>query len=268
MSQNGDVLIQFQTSGINPIVNSLDYIEERVSEFFIQTKDSVDIQNVFFYGAGCLNETINSNIKKAFAKTSPRVSVEVYSDMMGAARALLGNSKGIACILGTGSNSCLFDGDKIISQTPSLGFIAGDEGSGSVLGKKLTADYFKNQMPEELRKSFEDDFKLSLGEYIENVYRKSNPNVYLASFVVFLKNHSSHQYVKDLVINEFCRFIRRNLCNYYDYSNIPVGFIGSIANGFQEQLREAGKKEGIMVDKIMKSPINSLKEYHNSLYTI
>lgn len=192
----------------------------------------------------------------------PGSVVEVNSDLLGAARALLGNTRGIACILGTGSNSCLYDGEKIISNIPPLGFILGDEGSGASLGKRLLADYLKGIMPGEVAKLFGKEFATDKEKVIKEVYRGEFPSKYIASFVVFLRENLQNEYCKKLLTDSFKDFIERNIMHYNGYREMKISFTGSIAWYFNEILLKVLKEYGLTAGEVIKEPAERLMDYH------
>jgi N-acetylglucosamine kinase-like BadF-type ATPase len=186
------------------------------------------------------------------------------SDLLGAARGLSVHERGIACILGTGSNSCLYDGEKILRNTPSLGFILGDEGSGSALGKRLIADIYKGVLPTELCEKFRQQSGLSVADVLEHVYRQPAPNKFLASFVPFIKENIEQPRLRSLVEEEFSRFFCRNIAAYEEADKLPINFIGGIANAFADILTDVAEGLGYRIGKILKSPIEGLIAYHTT----
>lgn len=248
------------TSGINPVHASDSELRETLAEV-IPMLEGNDPETVCFYGAGCIPAQ-QERVAGIIRKITGTCLVEVESDLLGAARALLGDRRGIACILGTGSNSGLYDGKKIIANVPPMGFILGDEGSGAVLGLRLVGDVYKGVFPPELCKAFAEETALTLDEVIERTYRRPAPNRFLASLVPFLSRHIDHPYVRHLVTLELCRFLDRNVTKYKGYENLPLAFVGSVAANFEPQLRRAAVVIGCNVGAIMASPIDSLAQYH------
>lgn len=275
MAANGQVS-EFFTDGINPFYQTSDAIKNSISNQLLPQMARLlwagKITNIFFYGAGCTPEkipflvhTIQSVFKDA--------QVEVYSDMVGAARGLLGHKKGVACIMGTGSNSCLYDGEQIVRNVPALGFILGDEGSGAVLGKRLVADLLKNQMGQDLKDKFLQQYNVTQADIIEHVYRQPFPNRYLAGLSKFCAENIDDKRIYALVYDHFNQFVVRNLRQYYETEdgveleetkNVPVGFIGSIAYYYQDVLRKVLDDQGFTLAQIMVDPMEGLKEYHRS----
>jgi glucosamine kinase len=260
-SEKGKEPEQFNTAGVNPFFRTTENIVTEWKETPMASL-SGKIDRVFFYGAGVVNEEKALVIKKALNVFFPKAEKEVHSDLLAAAHATLGNKSGIACILGTGSNSCLYDGKKIISHVPPLGFILGDEGSGAVLGRKLVGDYLKKTMPAELQQLFQQKYPLEYADFLNRVYRHEKPNQFLAGFVPFLSENIQHNYCKNLVENAFESFIGRNVAQYPGYQNQPVCFVGSVAFYFQEQLKNVILRRKMVPGIIVKEPLLKLMEYH------
>ena len=191
------------------------------------------------------------------------VSVEAHSDMLGAARALCGRKSGIASILGTGANSCLYDGGQIVQNTPALGYIIGDEGSGAVLGKRFIHDLYGGRLSDALKADFETETGLSLPVIIDRVYRQPLANRFLGSFSEYIHNHVHMPAVHNLVVDNFCAFLTCHIAPY-GRRELPVSCVGSIAWYFQDELREAARIEGFKLGTILQSPMQGLVKYHSS----
>lgn len=255
------------TEGLNPAVMSAEEVEEKVSKALNHCLQSLsisaaDVDNVFFYGAGCIagragvvSESISSILVDA--------RIYVADDLLGAARALCGHKAGIACILGTGSNSCLYDGKNIVAHTPALGYVLGDEGSGAVLGRKFLNAVLKQTLPENIRKRFLQESGLDMAEVINRVYRSPAPNRFLASMSKYIHGYLDEKEVRDIVIDNFEDFIRNNILAYGDEFR-TINVVGSIAYHYKEQLTEAASRNGFQIGKIIKNPIEGLIEYHMS----
>lgn len=253
---------RFKTGGINALLISDDDLNRELQSVRdILGPESCE-DEVYYYGAGCATPAVCRKIVKAFHRLFPDAMVYVNSDMLGAARALCKDKPGIACILGTGSNSCLYDGVSIINNVPSLGYVLGDEGSGAALGKRLLSDAFKGQLPEMIREEFLARYQLNLAEILEKVYKSSAPNRFLASLVPFIQDHIWNPYIYSLVREEFICFIKKNIAMYVGAHSLPVNFMGSIASGFEDILREAADSLGYRVGKVEKSPMDGLIGYH------
>lgn len=251
------------TKGMNPYQQSEEELSREVATALIPQLPSTEIEEVHFYGAGCIYDKIPLMQRVLNSHLAITKCCEVNSDMLAVAHGLCGHEPGIACIMGTGSNSCFYDGKEIVKNVSSLGYILGDEGSGSVLGKLFISDLYKNQLGNELRMEFEKQYGLDVGQVIDKVYRQPYPNRFLASFAPFIKQHLDHPSVYQLVLGSFLAFFRRNVMQY-ESDKYPVYFNGSIAWHFQEVLQEAASQLGINIGEIVKSPMEGLVKYHVS----
>lgn len=260
--QQGTLQRTVTTCGINPFFQTEEDIAAEVENALLPLLDSNEaIEHVFFYGAGCTPEKI-PGVKSALTRTlHPTQEVEVYSDMVAVARSLCGHQPGIACILGTGSNSCSYDGKEMVQNVSPLGFILGDEGSGAVLGKLLVGDLLKNQTSPDLKEEFLKQYQLTPADVIDRVYRQPFPNRFLASLSPFLLQHIGHSHIRQLVRGSFEAFFRRNVMQY-DYQHLPIHFTGSVAYHYQEVLHEVAHSLGLRIATIHQSPLNGLVSYH------
>lgn len=251
-----------QTQGINPFHQSVEHIDQVLREELLSqlTEEIKAITNVHFYGAGCTPEKA-SIVKDLLHTLLPDAIIDVQSDLLGAARALCGKEQGIACILGTGSNSCEYDGKKITANISPLGYILGDEGSGAVLGKRLVSDCLKHQLPEHICQIFLKETKLTPAEIINKVYKQPQANRFLASLTPFLSAHREIPEIHGLLLSCFSDFFRRNVMQY-NYKDTEVHFTGSIAWFFQEEVKEAAQALNIRTGKFIKNPIHGLINYH------
>jgi glucosamine kinase len=251
------VVMLVNTSGVNPVLMSGDEIESVIRPILAELH-SVIPDVVYFYGAGCGSDKVRMDMAYALYNVFESESVVVESDLMGACLALCGASPGIVGILGTGSNSCYWGGNDILEQTPSLGFILGDEGSGSAMGKQLMSDFLKRQMPIDLQLKFHDQYDVSPEIAIQRVYKSPFPNRYLAGFTHFISANIDNEYCQTLVENAFDLFIERNLQNYSALHEAPVSFAGSIAYVFQNELKKVCKLYEIEIKTLIKEPIDLL----------
>lgn len=254
-----------KTQGLNPCHQPIDEIRRIIENELIKNIQGIDpgsVSEVFYYGAGCATETICAQMAAILSEFFPKAAISVDSDMLGAARALCGHAEGVACVLGTGSNSCLFDGKDIVDQVPSLGYILGDEGSSAALGRRLISDCLKRQLPESVSQEFMQRYSLTKDIIIENVYRKPLPSRYIAGFSPFLYEKRSIPEVHKLIIQCFSEFFTRNVINYHK-PWLPVHFVGSLANSFSAELTETAESLGMTIGKIETSPMGGLVEYHS-----
>ncbi len=261
---NGQAALTIKTKGTNPFFQTEEEIAEEIKSSLLPSLPTTTIEDVFFYGAGCTPEKLP--ILEAALRRHLNITgrCEVATDMLAAARSLCGHKPGIACIMGTGSNSCAYDGEKIVKNVSPLGFILGDEGSGAVLGKTLIGDILKNQLPADIVKAFHDEYQLTNADIIERVYRQKLPNRFLAGFVPFLAKHLDNEAVYALVVDSFRRFLVRNVKQYDGWNSYPVGFNGSIAYYFKQPLEAALKAEGMTLGKIIQAPMEGLVAYHTN----
>ena len=201
-------------------------------------------------------------LKDAIRLFFRKAEILIEHDILGAARALFGKDKGIACILGTGCNSCFYDGENIESKVSSVGYLFGDEGAGSYLGRTFMEKYLKNRLPSDLKNEFDEKYKLTLEDILNSVYNRPSPNRWLASFSEFLAPLQNHSFIRELVTASFKAFIDEHISKYDDYHVTPVSFVGSIAYYYQDILKETALNEGIKIATILKSPLEGLLEYH------
>lgn len=252
------------TKGINPFYQTEEEIEAELKNTLCQEIGGENkINSVYFYGAGCADSQINNKLAKTLQQVLKSDKAEVSSDMLGAARGIFKHQKGIACIMGTGSNSAYYDGNEIVKSIPAGGFIIGDEGSGAVLGKTLIADYIKNQMPENILAEFKKFYNGTYLDVVNHVYKQPFPNRWLANFTKFMYEKREDNYIHNMIVNSFTLFFNRNIKQFDSWENTEVGFVGSIAYYFEKELKEAAQKCEITVSEIYQNPIEGLIEYHS-----
>ena len=261
VAEKGKQLQRITTRGINPFFLSEEAVEEEIRSSLLPELEAVPLDALYFYGAGCLPEKIPA-MQAALGKHLNLKVIEVNSDMLGAARGLSGKNPGIVCILGTGSNSCYYDGERIVSNVSPLGFILGDEGSGAVLGKLLVGDLLKNQLPAGMKEKFLQEFDLTPGMIIERVYRQPFPNRFLASLSPFLLRNIEEPALRSLALESFRSFLTRNV-RQYDYKRYPVYFTGSVAYHYREIVEEAVLASGMQLGGIEQNPMDGLVKYYD-----
>jgi N-acetylglucosamine kinase-like BadF-type ATPase len=262
--ENGKVLKRIQTKGANPFYRTSEDIAEELSAHLLPETEQLVIGSVHFFGAGCANAEKNELIRQAISRSLsvPTEKIEVGSDLLGAAKALCGRRPGIACILGTGSNSGYYDGEKLLENVSPLGYILGDEGSGAVLGKLFVGACLKNQFSPGIKEAFLKETGLTPADIIERVYRGELPNRFLASFAPFIKKNLHDAEVYDLVARSFEDFFRRNVMQY-DYRDFPIHFTGSVAFHFQVVLKEVADRLQLKIGSIVASPLEGLVAYYS-----
>lgn len=250
----------FQTRGINPFFMSDEEIKDELANNVLPRLKGIP-DRLYFYGAGVIKEQ-QQRMKQLLSASIANVPVEAEGDLLAAARALCQNEKGIACIMGTGANSCLYDGKKIIDNIPPLGFIQGDEGSGAVLGKKLITMYLKRELPNDIEKSFYGEFGLDTADILNKVYKDAFPNRFLANFTRFINKHIENEQIYRMVYDSFKEFLTRNVFKYANYKELDIHFVGSVAFYFKNILMKIGSDDGLKIGKIIKSPMDGLVRYH------
>lgn len=251
------------TEGINPVFQTKDKILEIFKTKLLSVLGN-KVETVFFYGAGVVSPEVSGVLASCFKEVFSTSVCEAKSDVLAAARALCGHKPGIACILGTGSNSCFYDGSDISKNVRAGGFILGDEASGAYLGKRLISDFIKGLMPKEIEEVFVQRYNLDYMSIVKKVYKEPLPSRFLASFSPFLNEFRDNQYVYDLLRSSFDEFFRRNII-HYDYKNYDVNFVGSIAHYYSSILEASAKSFGMKVGRILKAPIEGLVDYHKEI---
>lgn len=262
--ENGKIIQRVFTKGINPFYQTDSEIRFEIEQNLAPQLQGFDIDRIYFYGAGCSFPEKKAMVSNALDHVFVHTLIEVQSDLLGAARGLLLNKKGIACILGTGSNSCHYDGNEIVSNVSPLGYMLGDEGSGAVLSKIFVADCLKNQVSESLKNAFFDKYKLTPALILENIYKKPFPNRYLAQFTPFLSENINQKEIYNVVYKGFVAFFERNV-HQYPYQELETSFVGSVAYHLKEALELAAQNCRVKIGKIEKSPMEGLVEYHNMI---
>ena len=248
----------FRSPGINPVLWDIGKIEQMLQEGLPHEILS-DVESVYFYGAGCLGRSAEKMQEALMRVVAHDAEIEVESDLLGAARALFGNERGIACILGTGSNSALYDGKEIISNIHPLGYILGDEGSGASIGKHFLNALYKGRLPESLRKDFETETGLTYDDVIDHVYRQPMANKFLASLVIFVSKRRKE--CAELLNEEFDNFIEKDILPY-NHCELPIGIVGGVGYEFHEELKEIFLRHGLKLNKIVAKPMENLVDYH------
>lgn len=246
------------SAGMNPFFLSEDEMTRLLGEVF--PADFPPVGAVHFYGAGCTPQ-MAPKVEALLRRRFPSAQVQVESDMLGAARAVCGHEAGIACILGTGSNSCEFDGERIQRQVPTLGYVLGDLGGGDALGKTLLTHLYKGLLPQPVKDAFEERYHLTQADILNKVYKQPLPGRFLASLAPFLADHRHIPEVRALTVGELRHFLHTDV-RQYDVHRLQAGFVGSVAYHFADELREAAECEGVRLGRILRTPFEGLKEYH------
>jgi glucosamine kinase len=261
IKKNGEKILH-QTMGFNPYFH--DHIRialELNLESFTSVIPLREVEKIYFYGAGCPDDFYKDKMRNSLAFVFPKASIEVAHDLLGAARAACGKSPGIAAILGTGSNSCLYDGKNIIDNIPALAHVLGDEGGGVHLGKLTLQAYFYRELPSDLLDAFHQMYPIGQDDIIHKIYSEGQ-NVYLASFAQFLVKYREHPFAKSLIKKSFNEFISRHVKKYKNAHQLPINFVGSIADILKHELSEVMEEEKLLMGKIIRKPIEALAQYH------
>lgn len=256
--------ILFNTEGYNPYFSKEDYIVDSLNKTLPDTLETDKLTQVYYYGAGCSTDANIQIVKNAMGKVFTNAEIFVGHDLLASCRALLGNESGFAAILGTGTNTCIYDGKDITLNIDSLGYFLGDEGSGSYIGKRVLADYMKSFMPEKLRKIFFDTYGLTNEDIFDNIYNKPLPNRFCASFSKFIYDNRQNfeAYSLQVVDTAFTAFFDNLVTRYPDYKSYKLNCVGSVGYNFRDVLSVVSDRYEMGVGKIIRSPIDDLVEYH------
>lgn len=256
-------LTRYTTQGYNPYYCTTEEIQKSLeAELLVNlSEETFAIQELYFYGAGCSNEFNQEVIRKALAPIFTNAKIHLGDDLLAAARATAGHEAGICCILGTGTNSCVYDGQKIVDKIPSLGYILGDEGAGAHIGKQVVKTYFYREMPLYLAKKLEQAYQMDKHIIITNLLKGKTPNRTLASFALFCSTHQDEPFIQELVSSCFEDFVHCHILKYEKVQQLPVHFVGSIAYGFKDLLVAVLEKHQLTAGNIFKSPFPTLLSY-------
>ena len=262
--QDGLVSDPVETTGFNPYVMDPDILKNTVEKDLLPYINHEFVRQVYYYGAGCSTITKCGIVEDVLKPIFPQSDLEIMHDLLGAARALFGQREGIACILGTGSNSCLYDGSKIVENITSLGYFFGDEGSGAYLGKLMLTVFLRGEMPEHIRKAFDEEYGYSVENILDAVYKKPHPNRFLSSFSSFIAGLVEDPFMKELVRKNFEDFFTQQVTRYTHYQKKPLGVVGSVGLYYSDIFKEVASAHKLQVVKIIQSPLEGLIEYHRS----
>ena len=251
------------TQGMSPYFLNTEQIQQILAIELKKKLNGVEPDEVYYYGTGCISPENVKSIKKALKATFPKARLFVDNDLMGAAKALCGNEKGVACILGTGSNSCYYNGKKIIKNSPGLGYILGDEGSGAYLGKKVIQYYLYNTFDPDLMDRFNAKYNTTSIEILDAVYKHPLPNRYLAGFVSFLVENRGHFMIENIIEDGFNDFFFNHVYKYRESWIMPIHFIGSVAYGFKDILKEMCDSYELHLGRVLKNPMDGLIQFHS-----
>lgn len=261
VGQNNN-LSYFKTMGFNPFFHASEFIAEKIKSNSDLNASSLKVTRVYFYGAGCSSKNMSSIIQKGLKQVFNNADISVDHDLLACAYATYEGEPSISCILGTGSNSCYFDGENLIEEVPAIAYVLGDEGSGSYYGKKLLRDYLYNLLPLNIKEDLEKQLGISKSIIFENVYMKPHANVYLASFMKFINTQYHTDYVVNMIEQGMEEFIKIHVCCYPNYKNVKTHFIGSISKLFERELKKAAELHDVKLGNIVRKPVDNLVQYH------
>lgn len=263
LDDKGNQLFLTQTLGLSPEVLSAEVIIERLANNFELSKNSQKVERLYFYGAGCGTDRMKKFLKKIFREFFPKAAIEVKEDTYAAiySTTKIGH-QGIVCILGTGSNCSYYDGHQLIQKVTSLGYIPMDDGSGNFFGRKLIRDYYFHKMPQDLALKFSKGYNLDADVIKENLYKKPNPNTYLATFARFLIENKDHPYSKGVIDKGFQQFVNNYIMQFELATKVPIHFVGSIAYYLREELAAVIERNDLVLGVIRQRPIEGLVEFH------
>lgn len=253
----------YKTEGLNPYYHTTQSIKEVLEDDLYPQLETTDVNDIYFYGAGCDSAEKKEVVHNALHHSFPEATIHLFHDLLGAARACFFDEPGIACILGTGSNSCLYDGTKIIEHIPSLAFILGDEGSAGYFGKQLINKYFRFELPDELRNDLEENYNMDLEYITSGLYDGPQKSRFIASYGSFLGKHEDHPLIQEMLYEGFENFIKRIVMKYTNATEYDIRFIGSVAYGHQDMINEILKKNGLKAGRFISKPMKRLVEYHS-----
>jgi glucosamine kinase len=261
LGYNSGERFSFSTQGINPYFLNAQDIARILSKIPMIDTIAKEVKEIYFYGSGCSSPDKHEVISNGLSLVFTKAFISVENDLIGSAYATCGDKKGLICILGTGSNVSYFDGTSTFDSNYGLGYILGDEGSGTFFGRKMITSYLYKQMPEELRTKFAKEFDADRETVITNVYQKPLPNTYLAGFSRFMFDNKEHPFIRKVLVDGFQEFIDINIKDFKDYQTLACHFVGSIAFYYQDILKEVGEKNGLHIGKILQKPIEGIYKY-------
>ena len=253
------------TTGLSPLFWTSKEMAQEIEKKFpkkFKTQIRTEKSEIHFYGTSCSSKERVKIVQAALKKVFPKSKAVINHDILASARALLGSKEGIACILGTGSNSCYYDGNKITQTKGGLTYILGDEGSGAHIGMEFIKAFLNNELPDKVHKTFLKEYRLTKDKIFDSVYGKKYPNRFLASFAKFINEHIEDPFIEKLVKQCITEFFEKTICKYENHKNVPVGFVGSIAGYFKNILQEVANEKGVSINKIISSPIDELVKFH------
>jgi len=263
--EHGEIVVRHLGKGINPNYCTEAEMMQVFADFVPRCPDSASVQEIRYYGAGCASVANQLAMQQLIAAFFPFAAIEVYSDLLAVCHALSRNEKSVVCILGTGSASCLFDGHQLTHRAPSLGYMLGDDGSGTNLGKRLLTAYLNGQLPQPLCQELEQTHALSNEQVIHRIYKEPEPNKFMASFAPFVQQHLNNEAVHALAVEAFCDFFAKQSIHYPEAKTLKWHLSGSVAFHFQEVIRLAAERQNCVLGQVVASPMDNLVDYYKSI---
>jgi N-acetylglucosamine kinase-like BadF-type ATPase len=252
----------YSSMGFNPYFHSSAVIENELRRHAELMSHAEKIQQIYFYGAGCSSSEMNDIVKLGLTNVFTNAHIHIDHDLMACAYATYSGNPSICCIIGTGSNSCYFDGETVSEVVPALGYILGDEGSGTYFGKKLLSAFLYHQLPKHVEEDFVKEYAIDKNEIVNKVYRNENANVYIASFMPFIAKHKDELFFQKMIEDGLRHFIEVHVCCYPNYKDVEINFVGSIASVFRNALDRAANSLGARIGRVVQKPVEGLVSYH------
>jgi len=262
LENDGTEVLKTETVGFNPNIIKQELITIEIEKNQALTKFKDYLENIFFYGSGCGTPENKLIVEREIQKVFGNAQIRVKEDLLAAAYAAYRGVPAIVCILGTGSNACYFDGENVKTELPSLGFLIGDEGSGSALGKQLVRHYFMKKLPPDLHQQFTEIYQLNIDDLLKNMYHNPRANAYMADFTRFIVDRKTHPYFQNFIYKELKNFLEFQVMPYEECRESEINFIGSIAYFFEDSLRAAASDFHFKIGTVVQRPIESLVNYH------
>ncbi len=253
---------RFKTCGMNPYNVSKETMRSEIEQRIVPNAPSEEVKEIYIYASGCSAKVKQEEVMEWFAPYYPKAKIFVEGDLLGAARAACGKTPAIAAILGTGSNSCLYDGENIVENVASLGYVLCDEGAGTNIGRILLRDYLRGRMPKHILDLFAQKHPGEESDFLNKLYKEEAPNQYLASFARFAIENKTQEYCKGVILQAFENFFAEQITAYTDYNNYAINVVGSIGYHASEELKEVAKRHEMRVERVVAAPLEALVEYH------
>lgn len=262
LTNDGTEIKRCTTAGYNPYYYEKDLLRRAIKDNLMDSIGQVEVQEVYYYGSGCSTEGNNEKVRSVIVEFFPKATIEVGHDLLGAARGLCGRNPGIACIMGTGSNSCYYDGVDVVANVESVGWLFGDKASGAHIGKSFIGAFLTKECPKALRDIFTETTSLDFDKVLSKIYSEGNPHKFFAQASYFVGDHIEHPFMEQIVRASFREFFLENVCKYEKHREVPVNCAGSVALVFENLMRSEAEKLGLTIGSIIKAPTDNLVKFH------